>query len=148
MRALCFLLLATFVAHASTVNVYVFWGEGCPHCAKELEFLHKLSQKYPIKVKQYEIYRSPENRSLFEKFVKAYNVSPPYGVPTTFVGEDYLVGYGIDEMGGKAIEKMVLKCINYGCVDKGKDLVPEEETPGFCGVAAITSLLLLLLRRR
>jgi len=47
------------------VNIYFFWGEGCPHCAKEKPFLEKLEEKYPeVKVYDFEVWKNSENRQL------------------------------------------------------------------------------------
>ncbi|KKT07630.1 MAG: putative membrane protein, partial [Candidatus Nomurabacteria bacterium GW2011_GWB1_43_19] len=32
---------------ADPINIYFFWGEGCPHCEKEKPFLETLEEKYP-----------------------------------------------------------------------------------------------------
>ena len=50
------------------VVIYMFWGEGCPHCAAAKPFFEDLANKNPeIELRFYEIYNSAENQ---EKFVK------------------------------------------------------------------------------
>ena len=50
-------------AEENVVNVYVFEGEGCPHCAKALSFLHSLSdQDKRIVDHDFEVYSSLQNR--------------------------------------------------------------------------------------
>ena len=47
------------------ITIYLFWGEGCPHCAHEKEFLAELMQKYPtLKVEDFEIYNDTDNLDL------------------------------------------------------------------------------------
>ena len=42
---------------ASEVNIYFFWGEGCPHCFKEKPFLEQLKGKYPeVRIHEYEVW--------------------------------------------------------------------------------------------
>ncbi|MGE4555077.1 MAG: hypothetical protein AB7D02_03070 [Candidatus Paceibacterota bacterium] len=97
------------------VVIYFFWGEGCPHCAKEKPFLEKLKEKYPqLEVKSFEIYYNRENQQLFEKVAKAYNIQP-YGVPTTFIGKDYVIGFGSENTTGKEIENLIQKCLQTKC---------------------------------
>ena len=49
-------------AQEEHVNVYFFWGEGCPHCGDEEPFLEKLETKYPeVEVHSFEIWNSKEN---------------------------------------------------------------------------------------
>jgi len=51
--ALSFLFLFLFTANfvqaqdEKPVEIYFFWGEGCPYCAQESEFLDKMEDKYP-----------------------------------------------------------------------------------------------------
>ncbi len=53
-------------AHAQTsptdsVVIYLFWGEGCPHCAAEKTFLTGLAQEHPgIVVRDFEVWQHPE----------------------------------------------------------------------------------------
>ena len=52
-------------ASGKEANIYFFWGDGCPHCAKEKPFLEKLEEKYPeVKVYDFEVWKNSENRQL------------------------------------------------------------------------------------
>jgi len=43
-----FLLVQSTSAEAFPVNAYFFYGDGCPHCGVEKEFLHDVLQdEYP-----------------------------------------------------------------------------------------------------
>ncbi len=107
------------------VTIYFFWGQGCPHCDAEKPFLEQLEQKYPrLEVKEFETWYDRENAELFQKFLAAHSVPSPYGVPTTFIGNDYIVGYGSDATTGEQIEKLVKKCIQNGCPDAGEGIIP------------------------
>ena len=38
------------------LNLYLFWGDGCPHCALEKEYLEDLKKEYKeLNVIQYEV---------------------------------------------------------------------------------------------
>ena len=122
-RKFLFLILAliflfggnNFALVQKKVEVYFFWGEGCPHCAKEKPFLEKLKKQYPqLDVKEFEVYHSKENQELFEKTAKAYNTSVE-GVPTTFIGKDFVVGFDEEETTGKEIESLIKKCVSSPC---------------------------------
>src|SRR6056297_1797130 len=68
-------------------TIYFFWGDGCPHCAKEKPFLEQMEEKYPeLKVEMLEIYKNQENGKLFQKMASAYNTQAR-GVPATFIGD-------------------------------------------------------------
>jgi thiol-disulfide isomerase/thioredoxin len=107
---------------ASDVNIYFFWGEGCPHCAKEKPFLEKLEQKYSeVKVYDYEVWENSENRQLLIDFGKKLNANVS-GVPFTVVGEKYFIGWMDEEYSGKQIEDAI-KCVQKNsCRDIGKEI--------------------------
>ena len=59
-----FFTSATLV-EAKDATMYFFYGEGCPHCAKEKEFLNEMEVKYPnLEIKRYEVYNNSENKNL------------------------------------------------------------------------------------
>jgi thiol-disulfide isomerase/thioredoxin len=101
------ILVTISMAAAQTsdgVTIYFFWGQGCPHCGAEKPFLEQLEQKYPqLEVKEFETWYNRENAELFQKFLTAHSVPAPYGVPTTFIGNDHVTGYGSDATTGDGI---------------------------------------------
>jgi len=104
------------------VNIYFFWGEGCSHCAQEKPFLEKLKEKYPqLEVKEFEIYKSENNQKLFQEVAKAYNTEP-MGVPMTFIGKEFLLGFGSEETTGKKIENLIQNCLQNYCPSPGEIL--------------------------
>lgn len=112
---LVFCFFAKVFAEQKKVEVYFFWGQGCPHCAAEKPFLEKLKQKYPqIEVKSFEVYYNQENQALFQKVAKAYNTEVE-GVPTTFIGKDFVVGFGEEETTGREIENLIKYCLSNPC---------------------------------
>ncbi len=107
----------------SVVNVYFFWGEGCPHCEKETTFLQNLEKKNSaVKVYDFEISKNAENRKLLGEIANKLGVDVK-GVPFTVVGENFFAGYYNDETTGKAIEDAVRCAQNEGCQDIGKDIL-------------------------
>jgi thiol-disulfide isomerase/thioredoxin len=108
---------------ASTVSVYFFWGEGCPHCEKEKPFLEKMREKYPeLKIHEFEIWNNADNRQLMIDFGKKLNTNVS-GVPFTVVGEQYVIGWLDEKYTGKKIENAIQCSINNHCVDIGADLI-------------------------
>lgn len=100
-----FLILGSnFVLAQSPPEIIFFWGDGCPHCAKEKLFLEKIEEKYPeIEIKRYEVYKNSENQKLLQEFVQKYDIQRP-GVPLTFIGDKYVLGYRDDQTTGNEIE--------------------------------------------
>lgn len=77
------------------VNIYLFWGDGCPHCEEEKPFLqHLIDDVYQgrIYVHEYEIWYNEENAEYGEKFAEAYGRSVS-GVPMTFIGTHFFSGF-------------------------------------------------------
>ncbi len=89
------LLLATGFAQGPTfpVDVYLFWGDGCPYCHQEQLFLDQLVAQYPdVTVHAFEVWNDVPNRALLEAFSDAFD-RPVTGVPVTFIGENAWVGF-------------------------------------------------------
>lgn len=77
----------------SPVEVIVFFGEGCPYCAQELEFLVGLQERTPeIDVLAYEVWGNEANRAYFRTLAEAAGVDAG-SVPTTFIGDLVWVGF-------------------------------------------------------
>ena len=109
------------------VYIYLFWGEGCPHCAKAKPFLEKLAAKYPrVVLKEIEIYNSEENQDLFYRMAEKFGIEQ-LGVPLIFIGPYYLLGY-IEDMDPQ-IEALVAECVQTGCIDPALGLVEEVDQP-------------------
>ena len=110
------------------VIVYMFWGEGCPHCAAAKPFFEDLANKNPeIELRFYEIYNSAENQEKFVKMAEA-NGFEAWGVPTIFIGEKYWEGYNEDMQ--PEFEQVINTCIQNGCPDAGAGIiVPATSQP-------------------
>ena len=115
-------LLVTFqaeiIAAGNNVELYFFWGYGCPHCEKEKVFLEKLQKKYPqLVVNSYEVWRNQGNALFFSQMAKAYGTKAT-AVPMTFLGNfEPIVGYSTDKVTGKKIEEKVQYCIEHTCIN-------------------------------
>ena len=94
------------------INVYFFHGQGCPHCAKEEEFLKELEDKYKdaINIYKYETWYNNENKDLMLKVKEAYGVDKSVAVPFTIIGSETNTGYN-DYVGDK-LEKIIIKYLD------------------------------------
>ena len=76
-----------------TADVYVFHGEGCPHCATALAFLDELRADHPhVRVHAYEVWHDAENRALLEAFARGYR-REVRGVPVIVLGDAWWTGF-------------------------------------------------------
>lgn len=113
-------------AASDPVNIYFFWGDGCPHCAKEKTFLKFLENKYPqIELHSYEVWKNSDNRQLLVELGKKLNVNIS-GVPFTVVGEHYFTGWYDDQSTGKSIEDAVKCAVESGCYDVAGEVLADD----------------------
>lgn len=122
-----FFIVKPVFAQEKKVNIYFFWGEGCPHCAEEEPFLEKLEEKYPeVTVLDFETWTSSENRKLLVEVGKKLNTNIS-GVPFTVVGEKHFTGWLNEETTGKGIEDAVICMLEDKCHDVvGEILIPQQ----------------------
>jgi len=114
---LTLIFLFSSLAYAKDVNVYYFYGDGCPHCADLKPFLDELEQKYPeLTIKSYETWKNKSNSELFIAMSAACGTKV-VGVPTLFVGHKPIVGFDSEEVKGKEIETAIVKYIEEGGPD-------------------------------
>ena len=107
------------------LNIYFFYGEGCPHCAKEAAFLSEIGDKYPdMEIQSFEIYHSRENAKLLKEFGDYLQVDIA-GVPFTIIGDEYFSGF--DTASSALIENEIKKCSNESCPDVLEKMKNEEE---------------------
>ena len=107
-------------AEDNSVKAYFFYGEGCPHCAKEEAFFESIKDKYPtLEVNSFEIYHNRENVSLMKDVSNRLNANAS-GVPFLIIGDKFLVGYA-EDVTNIEIENQ----IKYGLSNTLPDIVGE-----------------------
>jgi len=114
---------AYFLANASEkINAYLFYGNGCPHCAKEMQFLQDLQKNYPnLEIITYEIYNNKDNALLLQKIGKALSADVS-GVPFSVIGDKYFVGFA-DGITSEEIRNKIKECDKNKCSDKVADII-------------------------
>lgn len=99
------------------IIVYFFYGDGCPHCAKESKFLSKLQNNYPtVNIKAYEVWNNQENADLMKKVGEKLGIKIT-GIPLTIVGDKSISGYYNDKTTGLNITNAIDYSLNNGCQD-------------------------------
>jgi len=86
-----FLLFSNF-AYAKTIELYFFWGSGCPHCANMTQVLQEISAQYSeLTIRRFEVWYSPANQTMLNAVAEGYNFKPE-GVPVIFIGDKVIEG--------------------------------------------------------
>lgn len=104
------------------VPVYVFWGEGCPHCADLKEYLETVDwEEEGVEVKLLEIYKNRQNLGLMKDVGQELGEEGG-GVPFSVVGDRVLVGY-MDGVTGRLLDGLIDECRQGECEDVVGELV-------------------------
>lgn len=76
------------------VNLYLFHGDGCPHCRDEKNWLDGIKREYKNKLNVYyfEVWYNADNVKLMDKVKKEFNIKES-GVPLTIIGGKYFSGF-------------------------------------------------------
>ena len=97
-------------APSGHVQVYFFWQETCPHCARAMSFLPGLQERWPkVSLESYEVSHAGQANSLYRAVVTELGIAHP-AVPLVVVGDRYFLGYDRDETTGQAIANAVGAC--------------------------------------
>ena len=89
------------------INIYFFWGDGCPHCEEEYEFWDSIIDDYKDKINHIyglEVWNNKKNANSMKKFAK-YKGDEIKGVPYTIIGEKSFIGF--DKSKKKIIKKAI-----------------------------------------
>ena len=127
------ILIPVSVKADNTVNMYLFYGDGCPHCAEEEKFLDKyLKEEDNAKLIKYEVWHNAKNRDFLVEVQNKLN-NHENGVPYLVIGKKVLVGY-LDGTTDVKIKKYVneyKKDKHYedvvSKIEKGEEIKPEEK---------------------
>lgn len=117
LKVLLFLLLfIPFLVFGSEkdLNIYLFYGDGCPHCKEEEKWLESyLKQNDFIKIHRYEVWYNKDNQ---EKYSKVHDIlnDTSSGIPYLIIGETVISGFD-EEITPERIKNAVeyYKNINY-----------------------------------
>ena len=99
--------LSDVVYDENKLNIYLFWGKGCPHCEEEWKFLNRIAPKYYDKIHVYgfEVWNSEENQKIMNEFKDKLNISKDSGIHLTIIEDKYYIGY--DESYNDEILKLI-----------------------------------------
>ena len=100
------LLIPTFKG-VKALDIYLFYGDGCPHCADEEKLLDSyLKTDNDVTVHKYEIWYNEDNAKLVKEVSEITGVRF-MGVPYTVIGEKTISGYLDDSTTGEEIKSYI-----------------------------------------
>lgn len=107
--AVFLLLPVSAKADEKVINIHLFYGNGCPHCAAEEEFLSDyLKDRTDVKLYKYEVWYDSHNQELLSKVQKEMGTTNKNGVPFTVIGKKTIVGYA-----DVVTDEQIKDAINY-----------------------------------
>lgn len=90
-----FLFIPLFVSGSENeVNMYLFYGNGCPHCAALEKFLDPyVEENDDVNLYKYEVWYDEDNQ---EKYMEVHKIleDNTSGVPYLIIGKNTITGYG------------------------------------------------------
>ena len=91
-------------------NIYIFWGDGCPHCKALAKFISKLpaETKDKVNIYSFEVWSDKDNKAFMKKFGK-YLGQDVSGVPFMIIGDKIFDGYS---SGDTKTDQQILNAIN------------------------------------
>lgn len=86
--------LENVVREKNKVNIYFFWGDGCPRCERAFEFFDSIKDEYGkyYNLYTFETWHDEDNVKLLKVFAKAMDVEVT-GVPYIVIGNQVISGF-------------------------------------------------------
>ncbi len=107
------------------INVYIFYGDGCPHCHKAFEFFEDIEEEYGqyFNLVKYETWYSHRNNKMMSSVADALKTEKEnLGVPYIIIGDKTFLGYS--ESYNEDIKKAIVDAYNDDSyIDKVKPVI-------------------------
>lgn len=98
------------------LNIYLFYGDGCPHCAAEEKFLSEyIKENDNVKLHKYEVWYDTDNVKKLEEVAKITGEEAG-SIPYLIIGDKVVVGYSSSV--SKKIKNRIEECLDNSCSDK------------------------------
>lgn len=122
-------LLSDVTFDEKKINVYLFWGDGCPHCEELLAFFDTIKDDYGKYFNFYgfEVWENEENGKIMDKFAKELKGKVgSRGVPYLIIGDEAFSGYA-ESMNQKIKKTIVDKYKNKKNVRDFREIIENKE---------------------
>jgi len=112
------------------LNIYVFWGNGCPHCEELFQFLENIRNKYGkyYNVYGFEVWDNEENGKIMDQFKEQFKEETgKRQVPYFIIGDKKFLGYQ-SSMNKEIKDTIRTKYKNRKTVKKFADILKKDES--------------------
>ena len=123
------------VKEENKINLYLFRGEGCPHCKNEEKWLKQIKEKYGdyLNIYDFEVWYNEENQGKYIKATERMEINTN-SIPFTIIGKKTFVGFSdtiqdniektIKDYIGEDVNKNHMKLPLLGEIDVKKASLP------------------------
>jgi glutaredoxin len=114
-----------FANPRGSLDVYIFYGDGCPHCKKEEKYLKLYEEKYAnLNIHRFEVYYNDENMQLFGRIAEEMGADVS-GIPFLIIGDEYIVGFD-ETLTPARIQSRIEECLARKCPDPARRILFEH----------------------
>lgn len=109
------------------INIYLFYGEGCPHCEELMNYLESIQKEYGkyYTLYAFEVWYNKENGELMDKFAKELGGEVgSRSVPFYIIGDEVMNGYN-PSYSTKVRDKIVEKYKERKKIDDFQDILKD-----------------------
>lgn len=111
-------LLVPITVKANEANIYLFYGDGCPHCSALEKYLDKeYKSDKELHIYKYEVWNNKENQTIWKEVQKIMK-KDAQGVPYFIIGDKLYQGYNETESWEETIDNAIEKAKTTNYVDK------------------------------
>lgn len=111
-------LLIPITVKANEANIYLFYGDGCPHCSALEKYLDKeYKSDKELHIYKYEVWNNKENQTIWKEVQKIMK-KDAQGVPYFIIGDKLYQGYNETESWEETIDNAIEKAKTTNYVDK------------------------------
>ena len=66
--------ISDIVYDENKINIYIFWGDGCPHCEEAIKFFNSIEDEYGkyYKLVKYEVWNDQDNSKLMDEVASKF----------------------------------------------------------------------------
>jgi len=99
------------------VEVYVFWQQGCPHCARAIAALDDIAEPDTlVEITRIEVGVDPANDLVFAQAIQTYGLAQA-AVPLVAIGDQAFLGYAAGGQSDQDYRDAIGQCLANGCPD-------------------------------